>query len=94
MPSVLCINILTQAYNVSNFKNLLDVPKNLLEVVGFKINKYKSVTHSLACDTKAMIFDGTQGYKSLGVIENSKSEDTGETAEKIKTELLVMIERL
>ncbi|KAL6122029.1 hypothetical protein NUSPORA_00983 [Nucleospora cyclopteri] len=38
--------------------------------------------------------DGTQGYKYLGIIENSKSEDTGETAEKIKVELLARVERL
>ncbi|KAL6121104.1 hypothetical protein NUSPORA_02035 [Nucleospora cyclopteri] len=41
-----------------------------------------------------MIIDGTQGYKYLGVIENSKSEDIGETAEKIRTELLAMVVRL
>ncbi|KAL6120403.1 hypothetical protein NUSPORA_02873 [Nucleospora cyclopteri] len=38
--------------------------------------------------------DGTQGYKYLGIIESSKSEDTGETAEKIKVELLARVERL
>ncbi|KAL6121682.1 hypothetical protein NUSPORA_01371 [Nucleospora cyclopteri] len=38
--------------------------------------------------------DGTQGYKYLGIIKNSKSEDMGETAEKIKVELFARVERL
>ncbi|KAL6120361.1 hypothetical protein NUSPORA_02921 [Nucleospora cyclopteri] len=40
-----------------------------------------------------MIIEGTQVFVSLGVIENSKSENTGETAEKIRTELLARVER-
>ncbi|KAL6120292.1 hypothetical protein NUSPORA_02996 [Nucleospora cyclopteri] len=38
--------------------------------------------------------DGTQGYSYLGIIESNKSEDTVETAEKIKVELLARVERL
>ncbi|KAL6120933.1 hypothetical protein NUSPORA_02246 [Nucleospora cyclopteri] len=35
---------------------------------------------SLVCKNDATLMDGTQGYKYLGIIENNKSEDTGETA--------------
>ncbi|KAL6122446.1 hypothetical protein NUSPORA_00483 [Nucleospora cyclopteri] len=38
--------------------------------------------------------DGNQRYKYLGIIENSKSEDMGETAEKCKVELLDRVENL
>ncbi|KAL6120527.1 hypothetical protein NUSPORA_02731 [Nucleospora cyclopteri] len=72
----------------------MDETKRFLAVVELEINKSKSATNSPVCEADVMIIEGTQGYKCLGVIENSKSEDTGETAEKIRTELLARVERL
>ncbi|KAL6120341.1 hypothetical protein NUSPORA_02942, partial [Nucleospora cyclopteri] len=82
------------ALNDGDLKSLVDETKRFLAVVGLEINKSKSATNSPVCEADAMIIEGTQGYKYLGVIENSKSEDTGETAEKISTELLARVERL
>ncbi|KAL6120577.1 hypothetical protein NUSPORA_02671 [Nucleospora cyclopteri] len=78
----------------SDLKGLLDETKRFFEVVGLEINKDKCTTNSPVCENDATLMDGTQGYKYLGIIENSKSEDTGETAEKIKVELLARVERL
>ncbi|KAL6120439.1 hypothetical protein NUSPORA_02834 [Nucleospora cyclopteri] len=50
----------------------MDETKRFLAVVGLEINKSKSVTNSPVCEADAMIIEGTQGYKYLGVIENSK----------------------
>ncbi|KAL6121944.1 hypothetical protein NUSPORA_01052 [Nucleospora cyclopteri] len=82
------------ALNDGDLKGLLDETKRFFEVVGLEINKDKSATNSPVCENDATLMDGTQGYKYLGIIENSKSEDRRGTAEKIKVELLDRVVRL
>ncbi|KAL6122252.1 hypothetical protein NUSPORA_00719 [Nucleospora cyclopteri] len=67
-----------------------EIKKNFVKFA-FEINKSKSITNSPACEADAMLIKGTKGYKCLKVIENCKNENTGETAEKIRTELLVKV---
>ncbi|KAL6120304.1 hypothetical protein NUSPORA_02982 [Nucleospora cyclopteri] len=78
----------------SDLKGLLDETKRFFEIIKLEIYKNKSATNSPVCENDATLMYDTQGYKYLGIIENSKSEDTRETAEKIKVELLARVERL
>ena len=68
--------------------------ERFFRVVGLDINREKSATNSQECVETAMLLEGAQGYKYLGIIEDSTSRPTMESYDKVKTELCARVERL
>jgi hypothetical protein len=75
-------------------KKMMAETKEFFGVVGLEINRDKSATNTAACSDDALLIEGAQGYKYLGVIENSRSEVVRETLEKIKAEIRKRAESL
>ena len=53
-----------------------------------------SATNSEVCKKDAKMLEGVQGYKYLGITEDSNSVVMRESFDKIKADILVRIERL
>jgi hypothetical protein len=58
------------------------------------MNKDKSATNSLICQEEATLIGGTEGYKYLGITEDSCSRTKPETLEKIKNKIMGRVDRL
>ncbi|VDN07191.1 unnamed protein product [Thelazia callipaeda] len=54
----------------------------------------KSVTNTEVCAHKAVLLEGTQGYKYLEVVEDMTSAPIRESYDKVRAEILVRTERL
>ncbi|KAI4293414.1 hypothetical protein PAPHI01_2688 [Pancytospora philotis] len=68
--------------------------KRFYDVVGLEINREKSATNSGACADIAVLLEGAQAYKYLGLTEDSRSIPTRETWLKVKTEIRDRVTRL
>lgn len=58
------------------------------------MNKEKSGTNSIECAEDAKLIEGTEGYKYLGITEDSESRTKPETMEKLKEKIKERVERL
>ncbi|KAF9764287.1 hypothetical protein NGRA_0687 [Nosema granulosis] len=68
--------------------------KRFFNTVGLEMNRLKSATNSTTCENDAVLIEGLQGYKYLGIAEDSSSSIKYETFEKVKKEILGRIDRL
>jgi hypothetical protein len=75
-------------------KSMTEKTKWFLNKVGFKINMEKSATNEETCTAYATKLEFNEGYKYLGVLENSKSVIMKETKENITREIYRRVERL
>ena len=62
--------------------------------VGLEMNKEKSATNSPRCQEEATLIQGAEGYKYLGITEDSTSRTKPETMEKIKAKMMSRVEQL
>ena len=82
------------ALNEADLSRMTSETEIFFKVIGLEINREKSATNTNICSNTAVLLDGTQGYKYLGIIEDSKSRPTRETFENIKNELYARVNRL
>ncbi|EQB59819.1 hypothetical protein NAPIS_ORF02647 [Vairimorpha apis BRL 01] len=75
-------------------KLMKEETKNFFRCVGLEMNKDKSATNCMGCSDDAVVLEGSQGYKYLGITEDASSTIKKETFEKVKTEILARVERL
>ena len=66
---------------------MMNETKKFFDNIGLEVNKEKSATNSIVCQDDAKFIEGIQGYKYLGITENSKSIPTKENFERIKIEI-------
>ncbi len=82
------------ALNEADLSRMTSETGRFFKVIGLEINREKSATNTNICSNTAVLLDGTQGYKYLGIIEDSKNRSTYETFENIKNELYARVNRL
>lgn len=80
------------AVTVEHLKVLNEETKKFFSAVGLGVKK--SATNCTGCENDAVVLEGSQGYKYLGITEDSSSAIKRETFEKVKTEILSRVERL
>ena len=68
-------------------KEMMDETKRFFTKVGLEMNKEKSATNSQVCAEDAKLIEGTEGYKYLGITEDSRSRTEPETMNKIKDKI-------
>ncbi|EQB60357.1 hypothetical protein NAPIS_ORF02072 [Vairimorpha apis BRL 01] len=82
------------AENQDDLKSMIEETKNFFKTVGLEVNREKSATNCIGCEEDAVILEGSQGYKYLGITEDSSSVIKIETFTKVKTEILRRVESL
>ena len=75
-------------------KSMKDETKRFFSAVGLEMNRSKSATNCIECGEDAVVLDGHEGYKYLGITEDSSSTVKKETFEKVRSEILQRAERL
>lgn len=50
---------------------MMEETKELFKTIGLKMNKDKSATNGNVCTEDAQLLENRQGYKYLGIIENT-----------------------
>ncbi|EQB59785.1 hypothetical protein NAPIS_ORF02651 [Vairimorpha apis BRL 01] len=68
--------------------------KKFFAIVGLEMNRGKSSTNCTGCESDAVILEGHQGYKYLGITEDASSIVKRETFEKVRKEILCRVEKL
>ncbi len=68
--------------------------KKFFKAVGLEVNREKSATNCSGCEDDAVLLEGSQGYKYLGITEDPSSTIKRETFEKVKTEIIKRTEKL
>ncbi|KAI5169965.1 hypothetical protein PAEPH01_1133 [Pancytospora epiphaga] len=64
------------------------------DVVGLEINKEKSATNSEASADAAVMLEGKDGYKYLGIIEVNRSRQSRESYTKLQSALYTRVKHL
>jgi len=72
------------AKSEENLEKTVKEAKNFFEKVGLEMNKEKSATNSPKCTEHAVFLEGVEGYKYLGIMQDSNSKLNKETFNKIK----------
>lgn len=68
--------------------------ERFFSIMGLDINCKKSATSSVSFSDTATLLERSQGYKYLGLIEDSRSRSIRESFEKIKNQLYAQVNRL
>ena len=76
------------AKNEDGLKEMMQETQNFFKVVGLEMNKEKSATNSLSCESQAVVSSANEGDKYLGVTENRDSKVTRATYEKLRAEIV------
>ena len=79
------------AMNDGDLARLSNETQQFFDTVGLEINRDKSATNSQVCADKAVVLEGTQGYKYLGITEDSASKPKRECFDKLKSELFARV---
>ncbi|MGL5716602.1 MAG: RNA-directed DNA polymerase [Paraclostridium sp.] len=82
------------ASDKENLKRMINEVETFFGKIGLEINKEKSATNETECSENAVLMEGCKGYKYLGIIENSRSQQSAESFKNIKEEMLARIERI
>jgi hypothetical protein len=82
------------AHNAQVLQAMTQETEKFFRVVGLEINRDKSATNTPECVETAVMLEGSQGYKYLGITEDSRSRPTIESYDKIKAELYARVERI
>ncbi|KAI5148113.1 hypothetical protein ENBRE01_3047, partial [Enteropsectra breve] len=76
-------------------KSMCEDTMEFLKIAGLEKNQEKSATNEPTLSKEAKLLeDGVEGYKYLGVLENSKNQITEESINTVKTEVYARIKRL
>ena len=73
---------------------MMEETTSFFEIVGLEMNKEKSATNSTACQNEATLIGGAEGYKYLGITEDSCSRTKPETLVIIKQKMMGRVEKL
>jgi hypothetical protein len=73
---------------------MIEETKSFFTKVGLEMNKEKSATNSPRCQDEATLIQGAEGYKYLGITEDSTSRTKPETMMKIKEKMMGRVEKL
>ena len=82
------------AKSEDNLKLMNEETKKFFITVGLECNFEKSATNCTGCENDAVILEGHQGYKYLGITEDESSIIKRETFDKIRDEILASVEKL
>lgn len=82
------------AENEDTLKVMLEETKHFFKTVGLEMNREKSATNCNGCEDDAVVLEGSQGYKYLGILEDSSSVIKKETFIKVKNEILQRVEKI
>ena len=75
-------------------KELMSETKDFFKTIGLEMNKDKSATNTEACADDAVLLEGIQCYKYLGITETACSSISKETFNKVRNEILSRTKRL
>ena len=78
----------------ANATAMLDATDVFFKAVGLEMNRSKSATNVPECGERAKLLDGVEGYKYLGIVQDSCGRLTGETFARVRGELLRRVEKL
>ncbi|EQB61288.1 hypothetical protein NAPIS_ORF01136, partial [Vairimorpha apis BRL 01] len=93
------VNIAIDKEHGNKLKNMWIDVKKAYDSVDHKhllacMNREKSATNCTGCESDAVVLEGHQGYKYLGITEDASCIVKRETFEKVRKEILCRVEKL